>query len=159
MGATSDKRGPGAPLPPTPVFIAGFAIGWWLNRQVGMPIDQDGLGTAQAIAGTLLVVFGATVFWWGLATFVGRTGIMLQRPATVLMTTGPYQWSRNPQYVAFIAIYVGVAILMNNAWPLFMLPMVLLAVLVAVIMREERYLRARFGDSYEAYCRRVGRWL
>lgn len=126
---------------------------------MSIPIDRYGPGLLQTSIGAMLIVAGSAVFWWGLATFVGRTGIMLQRPATTLMTSGPYQWSRNPQYVAFTAIYIGAALLTNNAWPLFLLPLVLLAVVIAVIMREERYLRAKFADSYDAYCRRVGRWL
>jgi protein-S-isoprenylcysteine O-methyltransferase Ste14 len=158
MDATLD-RGPGAPLPPTPLFVAGFVVGWWLHRQMAIVIDDPGPGRIQASVGLCLIALGGAVFCWGLATFVGRTGIMLQRPATALMTSGPYQWSRNPQYVAFTAIYIGAALLANNAWPLFLLPLVLLAVVLAVITREERYLRAKFGETYDAYCQRVGRWL
>jgi protein-S-isoprenylcysteine O-methyltransferase Ste14 len=152
-------RGPGAPLPPTLLFVAGFLLGWWLHDRVPFEIDGEGRGTLQHVMGLALLGLGALVFWWGMKTFSGRTGIMLQRPADTLVTSGPYQWSRNPMYVGFTAIYVGAALVANQAWPLVMLPLVLLTVVLAVILREEGYLRARFGDSYEAYCRRVGRWL
>jgi len=159
MSVTNTDKGPGAPLPPTLLFVAGFLLGWWLHRRLPFVIDDDGRGVVQGLIAVVLLGFGGVVFWWGMKTFHGRTGIMLQRPANTLVTTGPYQWSRNPQYVGFTAIYVGVALLANQAWPLVMLPLVLLMVLLAVILREEGYLRARFGESYEAYCRRVGRWL
>lgn len=159
MSASPEEKGPGAPLPPTLLFVAGFAAGWWLNRRLPFAIDGDGRGIVQTAIGVVLIVLGAAVFWWGMKTFAGRTGIMLQRPADTLVTTGPYQWSRNPQYVGFTAIYVGVALLANIAWSLFLLPLVLIAVVLAVILREETYLRGRFGETYDAYCRRVGRWL
>ena len=152
-------KGPGAPLPPTLLFVAGFGLGWWLHRRLPFFIDGEGRGMAQTILGIVLLGFGAVVFAWGMRTFFGRTGIMLQRPAATLVTRGPYAWSRNPQYVGFTAIYIGAALVSNMAWPLCLLPLVLMAVVLAVILREEAYLRSRFGESYAAYCRRVGRWL
>jgi protein-S-isoprenylcysteine O-methyltransferase Ste14 len=156
---SQDDKGPGAPLPPTLLFVVGFLLGWWLHRALPFSIDGDGLGPVQALIGMALIVVGAVVFSWGLKTFSGRTGIMLQRPADTLVTSGPYQWSRNPMYVGYAGIYVGAAIVANTVWPLFVLPLVMITVIVAVIVREEGYLRSKFGDTYEAYCRRVGRWL
>jgi protein-S-isoprenylcysteine O-methyltransferase Ste14 len=159
MPDSPQDRGPGAPLPPTLLFVAGFLAGWWLHRRLPVLIDGEGAGAIQIACGFTLLAFGASVFVWGMRTFFGRTGIMLQKPAMTLVTSGPYAWSRNPQYVGFTAIYIGGALLANWAWPLFLLPLVLAAVVLAVILREEAYLRGRFGDTYEAYCRRVGRWL
>jgi len=48
---------------------------------------------------------------------------------------------------------------MNWAWPLLLLPLVLMVLSTAVIQREERYLRSAFGPDYDDYCRRVRRWL
>jgi protein-S-isoprenylcysteine O-methyltransferase Ste14 len=159
MSERRDEKGPGAPLPPTLVFVAGFVGGWWLHRSLPFLIASEGRGMMQTIFGIILLAFGGAIFVWGMRTFFGRTGIMLQRPAVTLVTSGPYSWSRNPQYVGFTAIYIGAALLTNMAWPLILLPFVILAVMLAVILREESYLRARFGESYDAYCRRVGRWL
>ena len=84
---------------------------------------------------------------------------MLQKPATALMRQGPYAWSRNPQYVAFVWIYVGAALVTNTVWPLLLLAPVLAVVIHTVINREERYLQRTFGPEYDEYCRDVGRWL
>jgi protein-S-isoprenylcysteine O-methyltransferase Ste14 len=62
-------------------------------------------------------------------------------------------------YVGCVAAYFGLAVVANSVWPLFLLPIVLLLLIVIVIRREERYMRATFGDQYDAYCRRVRRWL
>ena len=153
------ERGPGVTLPPTMAFVVGFALAWWLHQRTPLPIDRDGSDVLTSL-GWLGLALGTALFLWALRVFfVARTGIMLQKPATNLMMVGPYAWSRNPQYVAFTAIYAGVALLVNSLWPLVLLPSVLLLIVGGVIAREERYLRATFGRSYDEYCDKVRRWL
>jgi protein-S-isoprenylcysteine O-methyltransferase Ste14 len=153
------ERGPGVSLPPTAVFVAGFALAWWLHQQTRLPMVLDD-SLLLTMLGWALLGLGVALFLWALRVFfTARTGIMLQRPATSLLMVGPYAWSRNPQYFAFAVIYAGAAMLLNTLWPLVLLPSVLLLVAGAVIAREERYLRMTFGSSYDDYCRRVGRWF
>lgn len=158
--AVQTRHGPGTRFPPTWLFILGLVIAWWFHQDLPFAIDADTSGAWRLAAGLVAVGFGAGLFWWGLATFArARTGILLQRPASRLVDFGPYRWSRNPQYVGFVAIYVGLALLMNSIWPLLLLPGVVIALEIIVIAREERYLRTVFGPAYEEYCRRVNRWL
>jgi protein-S-isoprenylcysteine O-methyltransferase Ste14 len=84
---------------------------------------------------------------------------MPDEPAARLVTTGPYGVSRNPMFVAFAAIFVGASLLLNAVWPLLALPAIIVVVTLTVIHREERYLRANFGDRYARYCERVPRWI
>jgi protein-S-isoprenylcysteine O-methyltransferase Ste14 len=88
-----------------------------------------------------------------------RTGIYPNQPATVIVRSGLYRFSRNPMYVALAILYVGIVLLTNLLWPLLLLPLVLLVLQKAVIAREERYLKEAFGESYEQYCRQVRRWI
>lgn len=62
-------------------------------------------------------------------------------------------------YLAMASAYLGIALLLNSIWALLPLPIVLLIVDLFVICREERYLAAKFGDSYRQYCSRVRRWF
>ena len=62
-------------------------------------------------------------------------------------------------YVAFTALYLGVVLVTNSAWPLPLLPGAWAATYLLVIRREERYLAAAFGDEYDSYRSRVRRWL
>ena len=48
---------------------------------------------------------------------------------------------------------------MNNLWGLVVLVLVLVVMHFGVILREERYLEAKFGESYRQYCSEVRRWL
>jgi protein-S-isoprenylcysteine O-methyltransferase Ste14 len=84
---------------------------------------------------------------------------MLQQDASHVVESGPYRFSRNPMYVGSTVGYTGLALLFNLAWPVVLLPIVLIVLTVAVILREERYMHARFGPAYETYCARVPRWL
>jgi protein-S-isoprenylcysteine O-methyltransferase Ste14 len=62
-------------------------------------------------------------------------------------------------YVGFTAAYLGLAGLINAAWPIILLPAVLVVLTVFVIEREERHLSDAFGAAYDDYRARVRRWL
>jgi protein-S-isoprenylcysteine O-methyltransferase Ste14 len=81
------------------------------------------------------------------------------RPATALVVTGPYRFSRNPMYVGATLFYIGISFWVNSLWPLLLLPVVLVIMSRGVIAREEAYLERLFGDEYRSYRSRVRRWL
>lgn len=77
----------------------------------------------------------------------------------VLVTTGVYSRSRNPMYLGFVLIMLGLALLLGSVGPLvivFILPGLLNAM---YIRSEEAMLRARFGDQWLAYQGSVRKWL
>ena len=155
-------HGPGTPFPPTFFFILGFAVALWADWQYPWRIDAqpDAHMAMRLIIGAVGIVAGSAIALWGLGTMARvRTGILLQQPASRLVTFGPYRWTRNPQYVGFVAIYFGLSILANTLWPLVVLPVVIALLITIVIAREERYLHGVFGPEYATYCRRVKRWL
>ena len=146
-------------VPPTALFVAGFWLGVWWDGRAPWPVAPDA-ASALFTAGVLLVTGGLALFIFGLVTFArAHTGIMLQQAATAVVEAGPYRWSRNPQYVAFVAIYIGATLMANSVWPFFLLPVVIGALHALVIAREERYMRRTFPQEYGDYCRRVPRWL
>jgi protein-S-isoprenylcysteine O-methyltransferase Ste14 len=159
-GVHVSDHGPGVRFPPTVAFAAGFLAALGLHIFEPIRFLTGGNGSMLALLGWLCIVVGVGLFLWSLRVFfLARTGIMLQKPATALMREGPYGWSRNPQYLAFVAIYVGAALVTNTVWPLLLLAPVMAVVVQTVIRREERYLLRTFGSEYVAYCRNVGRWL
>jgi len=153
-------RGPGVPFPPPFVFLAGGGISWLLHRWIAFEIDGDGAGSVQEGLGALLTAGGFAVMLWGIVTFArAGTAIVPYSPASTLVHRGPYRFTRNPMYVGLTGGYVGLALLLNSAWALLVLPLVLAALSRFVIRREERHLRSAFGSDYDAYCRRVRRWV
>ena len=80
-------------------------------------------------------------------------------PTTALVTTGPYRFSRNPNYLGAILIALGCTFVANSLW--FLAVTVLSAVILELwmIRPEERYLKAAFGENYLRYMRATRRWL
>ena len=108
----------------------------------------------------MLGIGGLLLFVAAISTLVrARTTFLPNRESNTLVVAGPFALSRNPIYVGFMSIYVGIALVTNIAWPILILPLVWIVMRMYIIAREERYLAAKFGDSYVQYRRRVRRWL
>ncbi len=152
---------PGVRFPPPALFALGFGAGWLLHGTNPIPL----LGGAErpvvaTVVGGSSILLGAMLIVWAIVSFRrARTGIIPNRPATMLVLDGPYRFTRNPMYLAFIVIYLGGSLLINSAWTLLILPLVLFILYTAVIHREERYLAARFGPDYDEYRMRIRRWV
>ena len=151
----------GVHYPPPLWYVAGLAAGYALQRWRPFPVAQsDAAARAAETAAIALIAAWALIFAAALFQFArARTTLIPNRPASALATSGIYRFTRNPMYLSLLCLYAGLALLMNNVWPLLLAPLVVVAVDRLVIAREERYLTAAFPADYEAYRRRVRRWL
>ena len=112
------------------------------------------------VLGAALVGSGLVVNVWAVRTMVrGGTSPDALRPPAVLMTWGPFRFSRNPMYLGFVLIYAGGGLLLNSLWIVLLAGVVVAGVTQAIIVRDERLLEKRFGDEYRTYRARVRRWL
>ncbi len=135
-------------------LLLGFAVDLWVWSPVSMPRWLSVWG------GSLALVAGAAVgIAGGLSLRLAGTAFDPMKPTTTLVTTGVFRWSRNPTYLGLTLAYAGIALVGNSVWPLVLLPFVLALFQRRVIRREERYLARVFGPTYEAYARRVRRWI
>lgn len=112
------------------------------------------------LGGALIVVgIGVFVYCTGLFTLRGRGTPVPVAPPSRLIATGLYRYTRNPIYLAYVAILVGEAVFVGS-WSLFGYAMgMFLLFHVMVVAHEEPQLRRRFGGDYERYQRLVPRWL
>ncbi len=87
------------------------------------------------------------------------TNVDPSEPALTIVRNGPYRFTRNPMYLALCLLQVALGFFLND-WLtlLFVIPLALI-LHFGVILREERYLEAKFGDQYVALKRTVRRWL
>lgn len=100
------------------------------------------------------------LFWPAVSLFLrNKTGIRPFTPATVLVTDGPYRFTRNPMYLGLDAMLTGLALLLNSAWALAVVPCIAMVLHFRFVLREERFLEDAFGQAYREYCGRVRRWL
>jgi protein-S-isoprenylcysteine O-methyltransferase Ste14 len=141
------------------IYALGLIVAYLVNRAVPLWIATPEaralwwLGVVVAVAGISLSLSGIIMFRRH------RTAVNPTRPASTVVTTGPYRFTRNPMYLGLAVFSVGVALLLDTWWALIALPFVLFVVNRAVIAREERYLASAFGAEYDAYRAATRRWL
>jgi protein-S-isoprenylcysteine O-methyltransferase Ste14 len=83
----------------------------------------------------------------------------VRKPATALITDGPYRYSRNPGYVALTLLYLGLGVLLGSAWVCVLVVPTVVTMNVAVVRKEEQHLESQFGEEYLRYKTTVRRWL
>jgi protein-S-isoprenylcysteine O-methyltransferase Ste14 len=80
------------------------------------------------------------------------------KPSTALVNEGIYTRMRNPMYVGGILILVALAILLASDWTLVLTILFVPVIHFGVVLREERYLAAKFGEPYQRYLKQVPRY-
>jgi len=87
------------------------------------------------------------------------TNVHPSEPALTIVRGGPFRFTRNPMYLALCLLQVALGFFLND-WItlLFVVPLVLIFH-YGVVLREERYLTAKFGEPYLQYKREVRRWI
>jgi protein-S-isoprenylcysteine O-methyltransferase Ste14 len=103
------------------------------------------MGPAQ-IAGMLLGTAGALFALWCILSFIfiGRGTPAPFDPPRRLVIRGPYRFVRNPMYIGAGFALAGAALYYQSA--------------ALLVVYEEPTLRRMFGNDYEEYCARTGRW-
>jgi protein-S-isoprenylcysteine O-methyltransferase Ste14 len=115
----------------------------------------------RILAGCTLILAGGAVWIVCLDVFSRRGGgtpFPLDAPRQ-LVTSGPYAVVRNPLMVGELAVIWGEAIYVASLGLWLYAGLITLAAHLATVFVEEPELRERFGAAYDAYCRRVPRWL
>lgn len=75
-----------------------------------------------------------------------------------LVTSGIYRWTRNPQNAMLVAVYGCLAVAADSA-PTYALCAAMMAVYTLMVLAEEPWLEAAYGDAYARYCSRVPRFF
>ena len=76
-----------------------------------------------------------------------------------IVTTGVFSASRNPLYLGGVCILLGTSLALNLPWVLILLLPSIVACHYILIVPEERYLTAKFGEKYRVYTTTVHRWI
>ena len=123
------------------------------------PLALSSSGVRES-AGLLLGAGSIALFARSVAEFRKfGTPVPSSQPSTSVVRTGPYRFSRNPIYLAFMLLQVGVGLWAGNGWLLMLLVPTLALISRGVIDREERYLEGKFGQDYRQYRAKVRRWF
>jgi protein-S-isoprenylcysteine O-methyltransferase Ste14 len=152
---SNDNAGVIAPAPV--LYGIAFAVGF----------------VAEKIAPTHLFPFPVSA-WLGLTSIAVAIAIVVsafkalaqahtafdaRKSTTTIVTTGAFRFSRNPTYLSLTLLLIGIAFAISSLWVLVSVIPAVVATQWGVILREERYLKEKFGDGYSRYASKVRRWL
>lgn len=151
----SDFRKPFAP-PPT-IFGVAFLAG--LGFDFIYPLPRTPLWL-QLISGTAIIALGILLIRSSMQC-IDRAGATYDpyAPSTVLVTSGIYQYTRNPGYLGLAVIQLGLALMIDSPWIAFTTVVAVVVISQFVIKLEEEKLSRTFGQDYQDYLGKVRRWI
>lgn len=153
--------------------LLGYALGgtmfvlliptlmWWVS---GMP-DLLAAPVARMVIALVLAVIGLSLSVWSIVYMrrkgdgnpMDAFGHEVAPRTKHLMTEGPYRLSRNPMLTGSFVYYAGVCVWLWT-WQALLVFVAFVIIMLLQVRSEEKRLRRDFGEEYEAYCRRVGRF-
>lgn len=153
------KDNAGVIAPPPLIYLWAIVIGLALNYFYPAAIVFFPR-LFVIIAGIILIISAALLIVLSLRRFTAaKTNVEPWKPTTAIISSGVYGFSRNPIYLAMTLLYLGAALLLDSMWVLILVVPVLFLIHFGVILREEKYLAAKFGEEYISYKMRVRRWI
>ena len=115
---------------------------------------------ACLVCGIVFVILAPTLALSALVVMKrAGTNVNPAKPALVIVRGGPFRFTRNPMYLGLCLLQIALGFFLND-WItlLFVVPFALI-LHYGVILREERYLTAKFGEPYLELKREVRRWI
>ena len=152
-----DNKGPGVKLPPPLVFIVALIVAGAI--QAIWPVGLLESVVLRYLGVTLCVLAIILLIAIGLMFHRHETSIKPWEPTNKVMSHGPYAYSRNPIYVGFCFMAIGIGLAQNSLWMTLSFIPAVFVVFHTAIIREEKYLEKKFGEEYRRYKEKVRRWL
>ena len=112
------------------------------------------------VCGIVLVILAPTLAISAVVTFKkAGTNVNPAEPALTIARGGPYRFTRNPMYLALCLLQVALGFFLDDWITLMFVVPLFLMLHYGVVLREERYLTAKFGEPYLELKRGVRRWI
>lgn len=127
---------------------------------ISIGINFSSLPFGARVVGAVVAILGVIAFICAVITMRDswRAGVS-KSEQTALVTTGIYEISRNPAFLGFDLVYIGILLMFFN-WLLFAASVfAVLTFHLQIINVEEEFLLEAFGDSYLKYRKNVNRYL
>ncbi len=148
-----------------PGVIAFPPLIWLLNAGLSIaahflfPFRMMERRPSLIIGSALLLAAPALALWAARTMKLAGTNVNPSEPALLIVRNGPYRFTRNPMYLGLTFLQIAVGFLCNDWITLFFVIPLALILHYGVILREERYLTAKFGQPYLDLTQSVRRWL
>src|SRR5215216_621776 len=157
MAKEQDRPGINPLVHPPMVAVTFIVIAYFLGRFVPLPFAAPPI---LRDTGLLLTFVG---FLFGIGALLefrkARTTPDPHGSVRQLVTSGIYRFTRNPIYLGFLLMVIGIPLNSGLYWGIVLAPFFILVMNRLVIQHEEAYLAKKFGKTYIDYTSRVRRWL
>lgn len=143
-------------MPPTYLFfsmVIMVLLHYLVPIEEIVPYPWDLLGIIPLVVGVALNLIVDTLF-----KKAGTTVKPFEYSST-LITTGVFRISRHPMYLGMVFILLGVAILMGSLTPFIVIAIFAAVMELFFVRTEEKMLAQKFGEVWEAYNKKVRRWI
>lgn len=139
-------------------LIAALVLSWVQARllSLGPVLDLPG----QRLLGGALVLVGVVLTGLAVVAFQRhRTSIVPHQVPAQMITSGIFARTRNPIYLADVAILLGVIVWLGGVLSLVLVPVFIWILQRRFIEPEEARLAQKFGTGYIEYAQITPRWL
>lgn len=141
-----------------PLWLLGCLAAAYAQDRLA-PVGPEAPGALRLLAGALVVAGVAATALAARQFHAAQTTIVPHQAPKALVTGGIYRLSRNPIYLADLALLIG-AILWWGAWPsLILAPLFAWVITQRFIRPEEKRLAAAFPQAFCDYVAQTRRWL
>lgn len=143
------------------ILLPGMFAGYVPWRFFGVSRVQLDLANPLDLLGLVLIAAGIALLAACIWEFArrGRGTLSPVDPPRELVVQGLYRYVRNPMYLSVATIVLGEVLLTRSTALLLYWAVFFTATNLFVLLYEEPTLRRQFGESYDRYTQRVGRWL
>jgi protein-S-isoprenylcysteine O-methyltransferase Ste14 len=148
---------PGVIAFPPLIWLVNAVISVLVHLFIQIPIMKYGM---CLVCGIVFIILAPALALSAFRTMKSAgTNVHPSEPALTIVRGGPFRFTRNPLYLALCLLQVALSFFLND-WItlLFVVPLTVIFH-YGVVLREERYLTAKFGEPYLQYKREVRRWI
>lgn len=161
MADTENKKAEdsaGVRFPPPLIYLGMLLIGFALDPLIGVRFHA--FPPLAFMIGMLLIVSGGVLLYSANKVFRSAGNDPKPwLPIEKFVAEGIYTRTRNPMYLGFAFIYLGIAIALRSYGALFLFLPTMMLIYFFVVKREEAYLEREFGQSYLDYKKTVRIWI
>ena len=128
-------------------------LGWLAPLPIPAPMFIQWLGVGFAALGFVFGVLALIEFRRV------RAALDPKKPTKILVTSGVYRFTRNPTYLGFVFMLIGLPMTVGTYWGVILIWPLVVFMNNLIIKHEEAFLEKEFKSQYVDYRSRVRRWL
>ena len=118
-----------------------------------LPVPWNLLGIIPLILGIWINISADRAFK------LAETTVKPFEESSILIQEGVFRWTRNPMYLGFVGILLGISMLLRSLSPYIVIIVFIILIDLVFIRVEEEMLEAKFMEEWKVYRSKVREWI